>query len=251
MQVPHSLAALAKESSQAQRLIKLLSTGQLARSIAPGSHFTTQQSIVLLALGTATTTSNSSKLQFVEKIKQNMLKHGALERVCKVVCRLCGADDTDMPSSSSSDSDSTPAIACNDAWQLYMCFLVLENVTFTCPDNGKFLTQLMLPFKHEEEVPLVALLVRLLPHLQQGYAAKKPYYQQCVHACLAVLMNLTHQNKTGVDGIMSAGGLPVVSQLLMALLAPWHEHQDKLRCKVCTRRCLCCCFWQCTACLQC
>ena len=157
MQVDSIHPPLSSSSTTGQRLLKLLTgAGGLGRGLPPGLPLT-PVALLLLALAQATSSEVASKAEAVEKLKNNMLKYNVLQRLVECIAAL----STD--SSSSGGSSKGPSIqqAANNSSRcgvvgvslaavqaaapaLHLAFVVLENSTFTCPDNISFLVQAQL-----------------------------------------------------------------------------------------------------------
>jgi hypothetical protein len=76
----------------------------------------------------ATNSQHASKAGAVEKLKHNLRQHGALQRLAALVAEAAAA----------------PGGAVAASKQLHVLLLVLENATFTCPDNGSALAGLQI-----------------------------------------------------------------------------------------------------------
>jgi hypothetical protein len=188
----------------------------------------------------ATTSQQASKAAAVERLKHNLRQHGALARLAQVAA----------------DAIVAPGGPCAAAKQLHLLLAVLENATFTCPDNGAALVRLQLvpggksgsgsrPSSQQEQqqrdgddggaaattpggaMSFPAVVVSIVQALRQDTAACP-----ALHVALSVLMNLSHQNPTGGAAISRAGGLAAAAGTLLQLLQPR-----------CAR--LCCSTWSC------
>lgn len=176
----------------------------------------------------ATSSQFASKAAAVEKLKHNLRLHGALQRLAGLV-----ADVTVAPGG--------PVAA---AQQLHLLLLVLENATFTCPENGAALVDLQVtpgskskgssakqqPKQQQQQSqsskdqsgtaqqsqPFPAVLVAVAQQLLQGVDQEQS--RAALHVVLSVLMNLIHGNRAGGALIYSVGGMDVAADIYTTLL---------------------------------
>lgn len=167
-----------------------------------------------------------------------MRQHGALQRLAALVADVAAA----------------PGGAAAATKQLHLLLLVLENATFTCPDNGNALAELQLTSKGGVSRP--ASRQGRPPQQQQGQAGASqdaegqqgqtfPAVLVCVgqqllqdigqeqshaalHALLSVLMNLIHDNKQGGALLCTSGGMDVAADVYSRLLQPSAGSQESL-----------------------
>lgn len=195
--------------------------GDTAERLAGGS----QQGVVLLALARASGCASSGRLAYVDRLKANMVKYGLLARLAAAA----GAAGTQL--AAAAEAGEAAEVAAADAvWQLHLVCLVFEQSTFTCPEVEQHVVGLTMELgpPGAGAVPLPLGLLRLLPLLQARLAQVQPQGQQvkdCLHATLAVLMNLSHHNAAGVEAILGGGGLLAGTCLLRDLLQPWAPGQ--------------------------
>ncbi|KAI8465967.1 MAG: hypothetical protein J3K34DRAFT_435390 [Monoraphidium minutum] len=99
----------------------------------------------------------------------------------------------------------------------------MENATFTAPENAAVLAAARAGGGGAGGGPLLpALLVALLPPLGAAGLAGSAACVQCLHGCLALLMNLTHGTTAGgVPAVAAAGGGAAIVELLRQLLPGW------------------------------
>lgn len=181
----------------------------------------------------ATNSQHASKATAVEKLKHNLRQHGALTRLAGLVA----------------DTAAAPGGPVAAAKQLHVLLLVLENATFTCPENGTVLAELQTgrasskgaaaKQKQQQSMPGVdaaaagvqgkafpAVLVGVAQQLLQGVDQEEP--RAALHALLSVMMNLIHDNKQGGALLCSAGGMDVAADTYSRLLLPSATSQEAL-----------------------
>jgi hypothetical protein len=183
----------------------------------------------------ATSSQHASKAASVEKLKHNLRQFGALQRLAALVADTAGAPGGPVAASR----------------QLHLLLLVLENATFTCPDNGTALSQLQIcqgskggpckPAKpqqqprngaaeaasqEQQQQAFSAVLVGVAQQLLQGVDSEPP--RAALHALLSVMMNLIHDNKQGGALLCSQGGMAVAADTYSRLLQPSAGSQETL-----------------------
>ena len=124
---------------------------------------------------------------------------------------------------------------------------MLENATFTSPANAAHLAGTTASTsagaaqgpggsgsKDSDPGGLAPLLVALLQPMCAAVLAGDAACQQCLHGCLALLMNLTHgTTEGGVSAISGVGGAQAIVALLDRLLpAWWSSEPSALRAEV-------------------
>lgn len=129
------------------------------------------------------------------------------------------------------------------AQQLHVLLLVLENATFTCPENGNALAELHVgpgskgAVKHKPQKGKLgsdpaqgkafpAVLVGVAQQLLQGVDQEHP--RAALHALLSVMMNLIHDNKQGGALLCGVGGMDVAADTYSRLLLPSAGSTDTL-----------------------
>lgn len=161
----------------------------------------------------------------MERLKHNLRQYGALERLAKLAAAAAGD-------------------AVQQARQLHLLLLVLENATFTCQPNGQALAQLQVAVSssasipvgevgsnraHEEEKQLQPFPAVLVATAQQLLCRlDDEECQAALHVCLSVLMNLSHQNPEGAARISDAGGLQAAAATVSQLLGPAQDSHTAL-----------------------
>jgi hypothetical protein len=178
----------------------------------------------------ATNSQHASKAGAVEKLKHNLRQHGALQRLAALVAEAAAA----------------PGGAVAASKQLHVLLLVLENATFTCPDNGSALAGLQIgaggkgTAKQKAQQSMSgadnaaqgqgqafpAVLVGVAQQLLQG--VDQEHSNAALHALLSVMMNLIHDNKQGGALLCSMGGMDVAADTYSRLLLPSAGSQDSL-----------------------
>lgn len=170
----------------------------------------------------------------MEKLKHNLRQHGALTRLAGLVAGTAAA----------------PGGPVAAAKQLHVLLLVLENATFTCPENGTALAELQTgrasskgaAAKQKQQQSMSgadnaaaagaqgkafpAVLVGVAQQLLQGVDQEEP--RAALHALLSVMMNLIHDNKQGGALLCSAGGMDVAADTYSRLLLPSAGSQEAL-----------------------
>jgi hypothetical protein len=166
-----------------------------------------------------------------------MRQHGALQRLAALVADVAAA----------------PGGAAAATKQLHLLLLVLENATFTCPDNGNALAELQLtskggvsrpasrqgkpPLQQQGQAgasqdgelqgqPFPAVLVCVGQQLLQDIGQEQSH--AALHALLSVLMNLIHDNKQGGALLCTSGGMDVAADVYSRLLQPSAGSQESL-----------------------
>lgn len=159
----------------------------------------------------------------MEKLKHNLRLHGALQRLANVVA----------------ETAAVPGGAAAAAQQLHLLLLVLENATFTCPENGTALVEAQVgpgskssskaskqqqgsaaeaaSAQSDQQVQsfpavLVGVARALLQDVHQEQA------RTALHVALSVLMNLIHDNRDGGVLICGVGGMDVAADIYSTLL---------------------------------
>lgn len=179
----------------------------------------------------ATNSQHASKAAAVEKLKHNLRQHGALQRLAALVA----------------DAAAAPGGAVAASKQLHVLLLVLENATFTCPENGNALAELQTGAGSKgagkqkaqqgkagaekdaaqgQGNAFPAVLVGVAQQLLQGVDQEQP--RAALHALLSVMMNLIHDNKQGGALLCSMGGMDIAADTYSRLLLPSAGSQDSL-----------------------
>lgn len=238
----------------------------------------TQQGVLLAALAAATGAHDAAHLQYAEVVRAKMLRHGLLTRLAELLRRLCcgagggsgaaagggngapgggeagggGKGGRRAQQQQQQPSQAAPAAGAaqiavdgaavvSNAWLVGSVLLVMENATFTAPENAACLASASFDSADGGDggngeaagagagasgsgAALPSLLVALLDPLCGAALGGSAACAQCLHGCLAVLMNLTHGNTAGgVGAITRAGGVAAISDLLRRLLPSWER----------------------------
>ena len=130
---------------------------------------------------------------------------------------------------------------CRDADKLQALLVILENVTFACPENEEHLvsqpeaesSQALESWSQDQIADVsgpeacsadertggrdsfCAWLTSQLPAISLA-ASQNQLPRQCLHSALAVLMNVTHNSAAGRLTVASGGGMGTVARLMAA-----------------------------------
>ncbi|KIY96796.1 hypothetical protein MNEG_11166 [Monoraphidium neglectum] len=222
LQESHDIQQTAADSAAGARLQRLLQNGSLLRHPSSGLSLSqlaagsasqqqqlqqqaalamerhealtaTQQGVLLTALAQATGAHDATRLQYTEVMRAKMLRHGLLVRLADLLRRLCCGEGggTRGEQQASQGDQGAPGLAVDaavvvgNAWLVATVLAVMENATFTAPENAACLASASFS---------------------------------------KVLMNLTHGNTAGgVSAITQAGGAGAIVQLLQRLLPSWER----------------------------
>jgi hypothetical protein len=236
--------------------------------------------LLLAALAAASGAHDAGRLQYTEVLRAKMLRHGLLARLAGLVPALAAgagaggeaaAGALPLPSPSrrcggggksggaAAAGNAAAAVLGPDAWLLAMALRVLENATFTSPENAACLAAARCgggggggggdgtDANGAEDAgggrPLPAVLIALLRPLcaatlaggggggrsdggagGEGGGGEGAAAAQCLHGALALLINLTHGTTDGgACAVAEAGGARAVAALLEQLLPGWER----------------------------
>lgn len=189
--------------------------------------------LVLTLQEQATSSQYASKATAVEKLKHNLRLHGALQRLANLVAETAAA----------------PGGAAAVAQQLHLLLLVLENATFTCPDNGTALVEVQVgpgskssskTSKQQQGSAANAASapsdqqVQSFPAVLVGVArallldVHQEQARTALHVALSVLMNLIHDNRDGGVLICGVGGMDVAADIYSTLLQDSQGNHEAL-----------------------
>ena len=195
---------------------------------------------VLAALAQAMAAHDPGRLQYADAVRQLARRHGVLDRLAALLRGLAPAACAAAAGGGHGDGGGSGA----DAWLLAAALAVLENATFTSPDNAASLAGggggggnggadgggdgvnvaggSGAVAAADESLP--ALLVSLLPALCAATLDGDAACAQSLQGCLALLMNLTHGAAGGgASAIARAGGAQAIVAVVQRLLPGWRE----------------------------
>jgi hypothetical protein len=190
---------------------------------------------LLLALAQATGAHDAARLQFTEVLRTKLQKHGLLPRLGALMAALCtrggGAGSKEREGAGGGAAARHSCVEIDQAavegnvWLLATLLQVLENATFTSPENAACLAAVRLDpaaagggaggsgaaaaaVAGARGRRLPTLLVDLLQPLCAAALDGSAPCGQCLHGCLALLMNLTHGGRavTGAAAAATGGG---------------------------------------------
>ncbi|KAK9817241.1 hypothetical protein WJX72_011651 [[Myrmecia] bisecta] len=232
-------------AQQASRDVKDMSTARVLRTVQdgplakglPGRQAAVPAAVVLAAIAAATHPQQSTSA--TDQLKAALREHDVLAQASQLAVSCAASLAARSP-----EHASTAAIRATDRdmWCLHKCLMVLDNATFACPDNERYLVSLQVsvppqhcPAEHAERAAtgctagpsasadpqpaqltcgLPAWLIQQVGWLGGLQRSGRLLVKDCLQAALAVLMNITHHNDAGCRAAIGAQGLQVTAQLI-------------------------------------
>lgn len=114
-------------------------------------------------------------------------------------------------------------LLCRVPSALNQCLTVLEHASFACPANERHLVELSMQATGTSDQPPAAQsfptwLVQQIQQMQCLHDSISDSGQQpdwaCIQSALSVLINMTHNNPTGCQAVVAAGGMMMALSLV-------------------------------------